>query len=101
MLRLWWDEGWLRDVHTSTPKQSLEACVEPFPAEMCVTDSVIFFCCLITQLWIFIRTDVMLSLLKMSLLSENRLNKNGAILPLCHRRWLLDSFLSHYFTLLG
>lgn len=38
MLGLWWDEGWLRDVHTSTPKQSLEACVEPFPAEMCVTD---------------------------------------------------------------
>lgn len=94
------DGGWLRDVHTSTPKQSLEACVEPFPAEMCVTDCY-FLLLLDYTLWIFIRTDVMLSLLKMSLLSENRLNKNGAILPLCHRRWLLDSFLSHYFTLLG
>lgn len=82
------DEGWLKHMHTSTPKQSLKACVEPFPAEMCVTDSVIFFCCLITQLWIFIRTDTMLSLVKTSVQSENRLNKNGAILPLCHPRSL-------------
>lgn len=86
------DEGWLRHVHTSTPKQNLEACVEPFPAEMCVTVSVIFFSCLITQLGIFIRTDVMLTLVKTSLQSENRLNKNGAVLPLCHCRWLWTPF---------
>lgn len=78
----------------STLRQSLEACVEPFPAEVCVTDSVIFFCCLITRLPIFIRADLMLTLVKTSLQSENRLNKNssGAILPLCHRRWLWTPF---------
>lgn len=86
------DEGWLRHVHTGTLKQSLEAYVEPFPAEMCVTDSVIFFSCLITRLWIFIRTDVMLTLVRTSLQSENRLNKNGAVLPLCHPRWLWTPF---------
>lgn len=30
-------EGCLRHVHSSTPKRSLEACVEPFPAEVFVT----------------------------------------------------------------
>lgn len=33
-------EGWLRHVHSSTLKQSLEACVEPFPAEMYVTECI-------------------------------------------------------------
>lgn len=70
----------------------LKAYVEPFPEEMCVTDPVIFLCCLITQLWIFIRTDTMLTLVKTTLQSENRLNKNSAILPLCLRRWLWTPF---------
>lgn len=33
-------EGWWGPVHSRTPKQTLEVCVEPFPTEMDITDSI-------------------------------------------------------------
>lgn len=33
-------EGWLRHVHSRTPKQTLEVCVKPFPTEMDITDTI-------------------------------------------------------------